>query len=492
VTSTAPIRTQGLRASLPLPTAAKRESVQPSSVVLEGKYRLLDELGRGSMGTVFLAEDTLLRRKVAVKFLLPELAHSAECAVRFKREAIAMASIRNANVAQIYSYGEDRGTPYFVMEYLEGETVESAIDAYNRRGFFMPVADAVDIIIQTLYGVAAIHKADAVHRDIKPGNIMLEADTSRAILMDFGLVRDIKVEDDMRTLAGTPAYIAPELVEGRDGASRSQLADIYSIGATFYELITGSIPFNGNNWVEILQKHMAEIPEFPSTRRPGLPEAVDDIIMRAMSKDPRERYQSCESFLDDLTALAGKVDDKEPRTPSRAPASGTGTKRAPSGGYRRSPKHRSSSDPSRGFRNTPSFTRGRLVVVDQDRDFRSKVYDAAKAAVPGCRVHSATDGPMAMELIRTVDPHVLVINLALPEMSGFEIIASVLGDEAFRQMTIIAVSDNSGTKDAQLLRGMGVRHFWSKPIDIEALLEVIIPELEKPLSRTSGQPQSAF
>ena len=219
---------------LPLPKGDSEHPMMPSSIVLEGKYRLENELGRGSMGTVFLAEDSSLKRKVAVKFLMPELAESDECSTRFRQEAVAMAAVRNENVAQIFSFGEDKGTPYFVMEYLDGETVEQLIDSHNRRGFYIPVDDAVDIMIQAVSGVDALHQAGSIHRDIKPANIMLTAAPMRAVIMDFGLVRDVQVDDDLRTLAGTPAYIAPELVEGKTGANRSKLTDIYSLGATFY------------------------------------------------------------------------------------------------------------------------------------------------------------------------------------------------------------------------------------------------------------------
>ena len=515
------------RASLPLPENDIRRHtpvVQPSSVVMEGKYRLIDELGRGSMGTVFLAEDILLRRKVAVKFLLPELVHATECSIRFKREAIAMASIRNENVAQIYSYGEDKGTPYFVMEYLEGQTVEELIDAYNRRGLFTPLKKAINIMVQVLSGVSAIHNANSVHRDIKPGNIMITADPMRAVIMDFGLVRDIKVEDDMRTLAGTPAYIAPELVEGKQGASKSKLADIYSLGATFYELITGVIPFNGASWVEILQKHIAEIPQFPSILRPGLPDEFDEVILRAMSKEPHERFETCDDFLDALLNISSDAALQSlPRT-SLAPRGRSiiADARKSPGGFRRnvesSPNlrrgsrsnpnihHRFDSSPGLrqgsdsnpglyrrsdskpGFRSTPSTPRttpvpknSTLLVADKDTRFRSDVYSCIKASAPDTRIHSASDGLMTMELLRTFRPEVLVVNLALPEMNGFEIVASIAGETALQDTQIIVVTDTDTPKDLQLLRAMGVEHFWTKPVNTDAMLATMLPLLEPPL-----------
>jgi serine/threonine protein kinase len=494
------------RPHLPFPSPEERpktSGVQPSSVVMEGKYRLIDELGRGSMGTVFLAEDILLKRKVAVKFLLPELAHAAECSVRFKREAIAMASIRNENVAQIYSYGEDRGTPYFVMEYLEGQTVEELVDAYTRRGLFTPLKKAINIMIQVISGVSAIHGANAVHRDIKPGNIMITSDPMRAVIMDFGLVRDVQVEDDMRTIAGTPAYIAPELVEGRHGASKSKLVDIYSLGATFYEVVTGAIPFNGTSWVEILQKHIAEIPQFPSIVRPGLPEAYDELILRAMAKEPQERYQTCDDFLDALLDVYEQDDDGEPvdlrvsRMPgpvrtSRMPRSertsrvdrasrpprvssrpliGSGTRTSGGG-------QRSSSRP--GYRNTSKHANGTLLVADADMRFRSAVYTCVKAMAPDIQVHSATDGLMTLDLLKTYRPNVVILNLALPQMNGFEIVASIVGEHELQGINVIVVSENDYARDAQLLRAMGVDHFWTKPVDTDSLVNTMMPWLEFP------------
>ena len=472
---------------LPVPKSDSEHPMMPSSIVLEGKYRLENELGRGSMGTVFLAEDSSLKRKVAVKFLIPELAESDECSDRFRQEAVAMAAIRNENVAQIFSFGEDKGTPYFVMEYLDGETVEQLIDSHNRRGFYIPVDDAVDIMIQSVSGVEALHQAGSIHRDIKPANIMLTAAPMRAVIMDFGLVRDVQVEDDLRTLAGTPAYIAPELVEGKPGANRSKLTDVYSLGATFYEIVTGSIPFGGDSWVEILQKHITEIPVFPSTRRPGIPEAIDDVIMRAMSKEPHERYQDCEEFLGDLLEIQSMPLPHD-RRPSLAPHSSPSTarttpRRRTSSGRHRTQGSGSGSNPS--FRSTPNGTRGKLLVADADPDFRSLVHGTAKATVPGCRVHSATDGPMTLKMIESVKPHALILDLSLPVINGFEMVATIRGDSLTENLTIIVVTDRGGQSEATLLESMGVKIFLTKPVDSSDLAQVLRPLLERPRSMST-------
>ena len=461
----------GRHQSIPLPSN-KRNSSMPASVFLEGKYRLQNELGRGSMGTVFLAVDEMLKRKVAVKFLLPELTDSEECTVRFQHEAVAMAAIRNENVAQIFSFGKDNGVPYFVMEYLEGETLESLVDSHNRRGFYIPLDDAVDIMIQSLSGLAAIHRAGAIHRDIKPANVMLTADPMRAVIMDFGLVRDVRLDDDVRSLAGTPAYIAPELVEGKAGADKSKLTDVYSMGTTFYEVLTGTIPFGGNSWVEILQKHIAELPVPPSVRRPGLPDALDDIVLRAMSKDPRDRYQDCEAFVEDLVEVQSTPLPHE-RRPSLPPGKNeAGPRRGPSSGRFQTGKHRA-------FKSTPTGSRGKLLVADADAEFRALVHGAAKSAVPGCRVHSATDGPMALDVMRTIKPHVIVIDLNLPEINGLEIIATLRGDPQISRVEVIVATSSGGRREATLLQSLGVRHFLAKPVDGEELAVLLRPFLER-------------
>jgi serine/threonine-protein kinase len=474
------------RRALPLPEGVRTRSSMPTSVVLEGKYRLRNELGRGAMGTVFLAEDQSLQRDVAVKFLLPELTNSEECATRFRTEAVAMASIRNENVAQIYTFGDDEGAPYFVMEYLNGETVEYMIDSHNRRGFYIALDDVVDVMLQALTGLAAIHRAGAVHRDIKPANIMLCTDPLRAVIMDFGLVRSVKVEDDMRSLAGTPAYIAPELVEGRPEADNSPLCDIYSMGTTFYEMLTGSIPFGGETWVEILQKHITEVPVFPSDRRPGLPERIDDIVLRSMSKDPRERFQSAEDFIDDLVQVM-----EMPMRPSMFPnyrgsrAPGRSPSSPPS--RRSQPRVGSHETPARIYRSTPKGTRAKLLVADADAEFRALVHGTAKATVPGCRVHSATDGKMALDMIEKERPHVLLIDLTLPEINGLEVIATIRGEQGNEDLAIIVAAERGGDRESNILALMGITHFLNKPVDSDSLAILLRPLLERRMSNSASQ-----
>lgn len=442
-----------------------------SSIVVEGKYRLEEELGRGAMGTVFAAQDMALKRRVAIKFLLPELAGSKECAERFHHEAVGMAAIRHNNVVQIYAYGNHGDLPYFAMEYLAGQTLEELVDVFNRRGFFVPLDQAFDILIQCLDGLCAIHRAGAVHRDLKPGNILLSGEPPRAVIMDFGLVRMVRMEEDIRALAGTPAYIAPELVEGQDGANRSPLIDIYSMGVTAYEVITGSLPFGGETWIEILRKHITEIPQFPSERRAGLHESVDRVLMRALSKDPRERHRSADELLADFLELraALALAPQVLRT-SQVPAPAPAPLRRPS--FHVEP-YRQGLAP----RRDPKLTTGgvlRVLVADSDEGFRNTVHRVAKTSSPGCRVHSAADGLVALRLIEDFKPHVLVLGLELAEVNGLEIVGVVRGEPLLSNSKILVVAGrHGGHQEAAILRSMGIEHFLTKPVDEDELGELI-------------------
>jgi CheY-like chemotaxis protein len=360
------------------------------------------------------------------------------------------------------------------MEYLDGESIERLIDSHNRRGFYVPLDDAMDILIQAVTGLAAIHQAGVVHRDIKPGNIMLTDNGLRSVIMDFGLVRKVEIDEEIRTMAGTPAYIAPEVAEGHPGSDRSPKADIYSMGVSAYELLTGALPFNGRTWVEIVRKHITEMPPFPSERRPGLPERIDDVVFRMLSKDPKERYPDCDELLEDLLIVerlvlpGSEVSSRVSYTPL---------------GRRRYSTRAPSQTPGAAYRSTPAASgRGKLLVVDQDAAFRTKVHEVAKATVPGCRVYSATDGAMALKMMEEIIPNVLVVELSLPEVNGLELAATLRGDTVFDNTVIIVVSDTGGKKETEILDRLKVRCFLAKPVDEDTLADTLRPLLERPIS----------
>ncbi len=286
----------GAREAAPLQPFASAASGS-SGLLLEGKYRLLEEVGRGGMGTVFRAHDESLDRVVAVKFLLPELQEEPAMVERFRREARASASIEHRNVIRIYEVGVHGSTDFLVAEYLEGGTLDRHISRAQARGELVPLPEALWILEQTCAGLEAVHGAGVVHRDLKPGNLMLDADGRRVVIMDFGIGRRYAPGDVKGTLApvGTPAYMAPEIIVGAErGLAGESAADLYSFGVTAFELLTLELPFASGSWVEILHQHIVEAPPRLSARRPDLPEALERIVLRCLEKRPEDRFGSAE------------------------------------------------------------------------------------------------------------------------------------------------------------------------------------------------------
>ncbi len=451
---------QASRSSLPPPPDVAEELLVTPGTVIEGKYEIVKEVGNGAMGTVFLAEDITLKRKVAVKFLLPKLVRLGNCAENFQNEAVAMASIRDQNVAQIYTYGELNEMPYFIMEYLDGHTAEHLVDECNRQGKYIPLNQALDIVWQLLCGLVEIHRSGTVHRDIKPANIVLTGTPIRAVILDFGLVRDVRMNEDMISLAGTPAYIAPELVEKIEGAAYSPLVDIYSAGATAYELFTGTIPFTGSDWNEILHKRLTEEPALPSSRRSDLPVEFDEIILKALSRDPLDRYQTGSEFLESLM-LADEIHSMDEPSVSRVPL------------YSRAPSLRT----TRTTRPKDSGSMSKLLVVDEDSEFRSFVQGTVGAALPGCKVMSAADSETARNMLAELAPIVVLVDFSNPKIRGAELAASVQANSEYEGVEIVAVTDDRTMLEIEILEWLGVTKFFQKPISGDALTEVLLPLL---------------
>ena len=263
--------------------------------VIAGRYRVLRRLGAGGMADVYLAEDTTLGRQVAVKVLLKRYAGDGQFVERFRREAQAAARINHPNIVNIYDWGPVDGTYYIVMEYVEGETLK---DHIRREGRYGP-GEAVRIALELLAGVQVAHGAHIVHRDIKSQNILIDP-AGTVKVTDFGIA---KADDSQMTEAGsilgTAQYLAPEQAKGEPVDERT---DLYSVGVVFYEMLTGSLPFRGDSAVTVALKHVNEQPPEPAELVPGLPYSLNQIVLKALAKDPDQRYRSAAEFSADLVA----------------------------------------------------------------------------------------------------------------------------------------------------------------------------------------------
>jgi eukaryotic-like serine/threonine-protein kinase len=265
---------------------------------LSGRYRLEAKLGSGGMSTVYLARDETLDRPVAVKVMHREMSEQPDQLERFRQEARAVAKLSHPNVVSVIDAGEDGGYPYIVFEYVEGETLKQRI---ARLGA-LDAQEAIAYAIEVARGLAVAHARNMVHRDIKPQNILIDAE-GRAKLTDFGISRQLEADGMTATgrVLGTTDYVAPEQAMGHGADQRS---DVYSLGVVLYEMLVGQVPFHADSQVGVAMKHVNE--ELPDVqlRRPEVSAAVALVVERATAKDPARRYQDVGQMIDDLsTAL---------------------------------------------------------------------------------------------------------------------------------------------------------------------------------------------
>lgn len=283
-----------------------------NSVIVKGtkindRYQIIKTLGEGGMANVYLAHDTYLDRNVAVKVLRGDLANDEKFVRRFQREALSATSLSHPNIVEIYDVGEDDGQYYIVMEYVDGKTLKQVL---KQRGH-LSVTEVIDIMLQVTDGMAHAHDAYIIHRDIKPQNIMILSNGMIKIT-DFGVAIALNSTQLTQTnsVMGTVHYIPPEQANGKGSTIRS---DIYSMGIMMYELLTGLLPYKGDNAVEIALKHLRE--PLPSVRKfdSSIPQSIENVIIKATAKNPKNRYKDAREMHDDLkTALdASRVDEKD-------------------------------------------------------------------------------------------------------------------------------------------------------------------------------------
>ncbi len=273
---------------------------------ISDRYQVIKSIGEGGMANVYLAYDTILDRNVAVKVLRGDLATDEKFVRRFQREALAASSLSNPNIVEVYDVGEDNGEYYIVMEYIEGKHLKQLL---KKRGK-LTVPEAVDIVLQITDGLSVAHDSYIIHRDIKPQNIMI-LENGLVKITDFGIAMAMNSTQLTQTnsVMGSVHYLPPEQASGKGATPQS---DIYSIGILFYELLTGKLPFKGENAVEIALKHLKE--SLPNIRDeiPNIPQSVENIIIKATAKNPKNRYSDAREMHEDLkTCLDPSRKDEE-------------------------------------------------------------------------------------------------------------------------------------------------------------------------------------
>jgi serine/threonine-protein kinase len=287
--------------------------------VFDGRYRLVRKLGTGGMANVYLAEDQELDRRVAIKMLDDRHAQDEQFVERFRREAKNAAGLSHPNIVSVYDRGTAEGTYYIAMEYLDGRSLKELIVSRGPA----PVKTAVEYARQILAAVGFAHRHGIVHRDIKPHNVLVAGDEGRLKVTDFGIARSGASQmTEVGSIIGTAQYLSPEQARG---APVDQTSDLYSVGVVLYELLTGQVPFTGDTPLEIAMKHLSEVPKPPSELRPEVPHDLDLVVLRALAKDPGDRYETAEQMDRDLErVLAGMPVGSETAEAATAVLSGSG------------------------------------------------------------------------------------------------------------------------------------------------------------------------
>lgn len=278
---------------------------------INDRYEIIRSIGEGGMANVYLGYDTILDRNVAIKILRGDLSSDEKFVRRFQREALSASSLAHPNIVEMYDVGEDDGIYYIVMEYVEGKTLKQLL---KKRGS-LTLSEAIDIMLQLTDGMAHAHDSYIIHRDLKPQNIMIK-DDGQIKITDFGIAMALNATQLTQTnsVMGSVHYLPPEQASGKGSTIKS---DIYSMGIIFYELLTGSLPFKGDNAVEIALKHMRD--PLPSVREdnPAIPQSIENIILKATAKNPKNRYDDARQMHEDL--LTALDDDRMNEPPYKYP-----------------------------------------------------------------------------------------------------------------------------------------------------------------------------
>jgi serine/threonine-protein kinase len=424
------------------------EGLQPKEggpQVIDGRYLVEKELGRGGAGCVLLARDIPLRRRVAIKLMAHHRPDRA-AVDGFYREASALASVRSEHVAQVHSFGLSDEGCFFAMEFIAGSSLHTVIEEHRRASAFVPKHRGISVLRQVANGLAAVHAQGVIHRDVKPSNVVIEKDTGRAVLVDFGIAihqQEAALLDD-EVLHGTPAYMAPEQIVPEGGIT--PLADVYALGCTAFELLTGQLPFRGESIQMLLARQVSEPPPRVSSVRPELG-FLDPIVLRAMAKEPSERYESAQAFsaaLEHALFTMTQDDLAEARALSTRKADALGGAAV------------------------------RVLVIDDDPVFGVFASRAVKAAFsnkPGSvSVSVVRSGADALALEGAL-PNLVLLDYHMPGMSGVEVLSVLRERPGGREMRVIVASGSAGSEQLSRFSLLGVTEFVKKPVEFAGFVQ---------------------
>jgi eukaryotic-like serine/threonine-protein kinase len=436
-----------VRADRELVAGPLSPSVLDPALIIDGRYRVESEIGRGGMGVVYLARDAWLDRQVALKVIAASWASDARATKSFNKEAKALASIRSQHVVQVYTFGPHEGSYFFAMEYVHGRSLRAIIAEHKQHNATIPVHRTLEILSKIANGIGAVHAKDTIHRDVKPANIVIEDDTARPVLVDFGLAAP--GDDPSQAIAmGTPQYMAPEQAGLLTGTPVSPRTDVYAFGVTAFEMLTGRLPFESTDHAQLMRQHARKTPPLVSSIKPDL-KSFDPVIARALAKDPSERYEGCTDMASALVT-AGERWRTGRLTPPPPP------------------------------RSVRSSSTTRVLVVDHDATFRKLAAQAAVNAFyhywPERRVIVAgvASGEEALDRAESDAPELVLLDSDMPGLDAAETLSRLRAVPGGDQIRVVVLSSRVGTEDRWRFSVLGVSDFVKKSSEFQPLVESIL------------------
>ena len=401
------------------------ERVFENGELIADTYEIRALLGAGAMGEVYDAHDRALNRRIALKVERANVAPDY-----LVREGRALAAIRHPGVVAVHTVGRHKGVAFLVLERVYGLSLDRMLDDRRGRGERFAIAEAVDLLIAVADTLSVVHRTGLVHRDVKPGNIML-APGGRVVLMDFGLVLPHADRAGHRTAAGSLQYMAPESFTREVVEGAAALLDVYSLGVLAYELLCGIAPFDGSEAQELYDAKVRLPGPHVASRRPDVPAKLDELVAQLMLPNPQDRPQGAEPVLWQLRSLRARL--------------GAG------------------GDP-RPFS---------VLIVEDDEDARRALALYVRAAAPEAEIETTGEGRQAVRSVRRRVPDLLLVDLDLPDINGIEVCMLMRGMQLGDACQIVSVSGRATRADIELLQQLGVRSLEKGPALMAQLAQVV-------------------
>ncbi|MFO0548998.1 MAG: serine/threonine-protein kinase [Polyangiaceae bacterium] len=414
----------------------------PLGTIVDTRYKLERELGRGMMGVVYLARDLDLDRAVAIKFVTTDASTAGD---RFKREARALAALKSPHVVSVYAFGQHEGSQFFVMEHVRGVSLEDIIAEHAENGERVPASRAIDIITQVGRGLAAVHAAGIIHRDLKPANILIEDDTGRPVIVDFGIATALSAEQ--REVAGTPSYMC---IEQLTQAPPSPSHDVYSLAVVAFELLTNRLPYEAMSLQDLAKLLVASPAPPPSKFVPELAH-LNPVFARALHRENAQRFADVDSFTHALQSIEAQ--------PAEAPRIEVVEEAVPS------------QPPIR-----------RVFIVDDDDAFHRFARRAVELAFfdTPLEIEVFSDGAVARDAAARSMPDLLLLDFNMPRFDGVSVLTELRADPSGGRVRVIVMTTDIGMRLSQFrFRCLGVRDFVAKPTNMQTLVNTITEVAER-------------